>query len=146
MESTGWAVIHCLAPEPAAETLDRLGYNVYLPRYRRRLIGVRIDDRGRRIRTRGLGSIVDRVLFPTYLLILWRPGLRERPIHLAGGHLLRYLPDADGQARPKLLSVELVDEIRRRVADGEFDQIGPKPARRWVNIAAPELRELMAAE
>ena len=85
MESTGWAVIHCLAPEPAAETLDRLGYTTYLPRYRRRLIGVRIDARGRRIRTRGLGSIVDRVLFPSYLLILWRPGLRERPIHLAGG-------------------------------------------------------------
>ena len=39
--------------------------------------------------------------------------------------MLRYLPDADGQARPKLLSVELVDEIRRRVADGEFAASDP---------------------
>jgi hypothetical protein len=143
MESTGWAVIHCLAPEPAEETLERLGYTVYLPRFKARLIGVRIVD-GHRIRTRGLGSIIERVLFPQYLFVLWRDGLRERPINVAGGYLLRHPPDDSGQAWPKLLTVELVDELRRRVADGEFDQTGPKP-RRWVNIADPELLERIAA-
>jgi hypothetical protein len=141
MATTGWAVIHCRSPEPAEETLDRLGYVVYLPRYKTRLAGVRIDAIGRRIRTRGPGSIVERVLWPQYLLVLWHDGLRERPINVAGGYLLRYAPDATGRAWPKLVPSEQVDELRRRVDRGDYDQTGPK---RWVSMA-DGLRELLEA-
>jgi hypothetical protein len=142
----GWAVARFVAVEPAGEALERAGYQIYVPKYKRRLIGVRIDALGRRVRCRGLGSIVSRPLFPTYVLVSWPiGGLVERPIAILGGYILRYARDPDGQARPKLISIELVDELRRRVAAGEFDQLGPKP-RRWVNLADPALLELLAAE
>ena len=150
MESTGWAVARFVAVEPAEEALLRAGYQVYCPKFRRRLIGVRIDASGRRIRTRGLGSMVLRPLFPTYLLVGWPDGgLRERPIKHAGGRLLRYPLDAAGQALPKLLSLETVADLRARVDAGEFD-MGPRkksarPLQRWFKVADPAWRELLAA-
>jgi hypothetical protein len=151
MESTGWAVIRTTASlEPLEEALDRIGYTVYLPRYKARLIGVRIDAIGRRIRTRGLGSIVERVLIPGYILVWWPAGgLRERPIAILGGYILRHPLGADGQAWPKLVSVEEVDKLRARVAAGEFDSVGasqPAGKRPWQNLATLQAELLAAAE
>jgi hypothetical protein len=137
----GWLVLHCHVPQDvAAEAIERAGYETYNPHYRARLAGVRIDATGRRIRTRGLGSIVERVLLPGYILIAWHPDLRERPLRLAAGEsrILRYSLDADGQARPKLLSPDRVDELRTRVDAGDFDEIGRRAsgkAARWTPIA-----------
>jgi hypothetical protein len=125
---TGWAVVHCHAcpPDVAEEAIARAGYTVFAPRYRARLAGVRIDATGRRIRPRGLGSIVTRPLFPAYLFVEWRADTRERPIRVVAGgcRIRRYPVDTEGRTPPKLLSVELVDELRARIDAGEFDRIG----------------------
>lgn len=65
----GWAIVVArLGGEAEAEAgLERAGFAVYLPRYRRILRGIRIAPDGRRTRTRGQGSAVLRPLIPPYL-------------------------------------------------------------------------------
>ena len=128
---SGWYVVlsRVQCEDLAAAALERADYTVFLPRFKKMLAGVRIAH-GRRIRTRGLGSVVERTLFPGYLFVLRLPEQRERPILTAVGvtRILRYPPDATGHAAPKLLAGEIVEEIRRRCDAGDFDQVGPGAA------------------
>lgn len=72
----GWAIVVArLGGDLEAEAgLDRAGFAVYLPRYRRILRGVRIAPDGRRTRTRGQGSAVLRPLISPYLFAELAPG------------------------------------------------------------------------
>ena len=70
MPELGWCVVvTAVRRETEAEAaIERAGYTTFLPRYRRRL-SVRLGPDGRRIRTRGPGSVVFRPLFPLYLFV-----------------------------------------------------------------------------
>jgi hypothetical protein len=124
----GWlVVVSRVACEDMAEAaIERAGYVVFLPRYRARLVGVRLDAGGRRIRTRGAGAIVLRPLLPPYMFVRWHDGLRQRPLLVAAGvaQILRNAPDAAGVGRPKLVSAAIVEELRHRVDAGHFDTVG----------------------
>jgi transcription antitermination factor NusG len=135
-ETVGWAAVMTRSQreDDVNETLLRLGYRTYLPHYKRRLAGVRVDPVShRRIRTRGLGAIVERALFPGYLFVHLRPQLRVRPILVTPG-VVRILRHPDEEAEPQLISDGIIDELRERVEAGDFDQVPRpglgKPARR----------------
>jgi hypothetical protein len=129
----GFAV---LMTAPASEdqvesALIEAGFYPYVPRYKKRLRGCRIDEHtGRRVRSRRDG-FVTRPLFQSYVLV----GLHPDDDTYAVGHargVLRLLRDALN--RPRLISLAIVAEIRRRVDSGEFDEIPPdapgRPAKR----------------
>ena len=131
-ELEGWTAVMVRAQreDDVDEALTRVGYDVFLPRYKKRLAGVRVDlATGWRIRTRGLGAIIERPLFPTYTFVHLRAGLRVRPILVTPGvvRILCHPADANGYEAPKILRDAIIDELRTRVEAGDFDQV-PRPA------------------
>ena len=123
-----WLVVmtHPHSEGYAEAALARIGCEVCLPRYRRRLVGIRIDGDGRRIRTRGPGSIVRRPLFPAYLFVQHDADRGALDIATSPG-VARVLRHRSG--RPKLLADDVVDEIIRRCEAGEFDMVGTRHRR-----------------
>jgi len=114
------------AEDVVESRLRAAGADAYCPRYRRRLAGVRIDEAtGRRIRTRQPGGVIYRPLFKSYVMAALHVDEDTYAIaHMAG--VVKVLRRESGT--PRLLPVEIVDEIRARVDSGEFDEIAPGPA------------------
>ncbi len=136
------------AEEVAERSIREAGYRVYLPRYRKVLHGIRLDDRGRRIRTRGPGAVVMRPLINGYLFAELHPShdgilTAMRPVHetvvpnsdgslalcrqsgppLAGvDRLLRYRASDGCRGLPKLVHPEIIEMIREIERSGEFDE------------------------
>lgn len=114
----GWAVV---ISNPSAEfyvakQLLRIGYRSFLPVYQKLLRGVRIIE-GRRVRTKGIGDLVSRPLFPRYLFAeLWDE--EWTPItRLPGVYDLIWRGEV-----PARLDEDLVEGIRRKVNAGDFDE------------------------
>jgi transcription antitermination factor NusG len=129
---SGWAVV-MTAPqrEEAAEAaIERLGYTTFLPRYQRLLKGVKVGPNGRRIRTRRLGELVSRPLFPTYLFVALVPGgFDSRRIIMVSCvvRIVRHAP-IDGLAGAVApVDPAIVDELRQACEAGIFDQVPPVP-------------------
>jgi hypothetical protein len=119
------------------------GWSTYCPRFRRQLKGVRIAPDGRRVRTRGAGSIVLRPLFPRYLFARLSEGRWWEMRSASGVVSVVMVPDSvprlgerDRENRPALVAPELVEAIRESVERGDFDE--PRPLRR-------DLRRLLDA-
>ena len=123
----GWAVVLTKhgSEEIAEGLIIQTGFNVYLPRYRKRLRGVRLGKNGRRIRTRGPGEIVYRALFPNYLFVELTEG-DDPALELIRGVqavLRRRLPHG-GFGPPRLIGSEIIGVIRDIVASGKWDEVG----------------------
>lgn len=97
---TGWCVVRCRPhqEEKARLNLARQGFEVYLPRYRKRRRHARRTD------------IVSRPLYPRYLFACIRSGQEWRPIRSTYG--VSSLVEFDG--RPALLADIAIEAIRRR--------------------------------
>ena len=112
--------------EVAERSVRQAGYRTYLPRYRKLLRGVRIEN-GRRIRTRGDGDLVMRPLFSCYVFAELHPGDGGGAIGRSTGvvRVMRHRAEADGNARPRMLADEVVEAIRERERRGDFDEARP---------------------
>jgi transcriptional antiterminator RfaH len=98
------------AETKAVEHLERQGYRIYLPRYRRFV---------RHARRRAL---VLRPLFPRYLFVgLDRLTQRWRPIRSTPG-VVGLVISGD---EPVAVATEIVETLRRRECDGAFDLLSP---------------------
>ena len=98
------------AEAKALDHLQRQGYSIYLPRYRRWV---------RHARKRAL---VSRPLFPRYLFVgLDRLTQRWRPIRSTAG----VLGLVSGGEEPVAVSPEIIDALRRREGEGVFDVLSP---------------------
>ncbi len=98
------------AEAKALDHLQRQGYSIYLPRYRRWV---------RHARKRAL---VSRPLFPRYLFVgLDRLTQRWRPIRSTAG----VLGLVSGGEEPVAVSPEIIDALRRREGEGAFDVLSP---------------------
>jgi len=101
--------------QPHAETkaldhLERQGYSIYLPRYRRWV---------RHARRRAL---VSRPLFPRYLFVgLDRLTQRWRPIRSTVG----VLGIVSSGEEPVPVAPEIIDALQRREGEGAFDVLSP---------------------
>lgn len=125
----GWAVI---VTKPGAEltaekAIEDAGYPIYFPRYRKLLRGVKIV-RGRKVRTRGPGEIVERMVFPGYGFLVFDPSADHHGLTTCPGvaGLLRTTPSAPLY----LLPDHEVAALRARVESGEFDDkaiVVPRP-------------------
>jgi hypothetical protein len=141
MPETGWccALTRPAAEEVAEKSIRQAGFRVYLPRYRKILRGVRLDETtGRRIRTRGAGEVVMRPLFGQYIFIELHPGQSEHGITIAVGvvKLLRHPAVGGLFGTPKLIDAEVIEEIRLAEQRGDFDQVrGAAPRLRRTDLA-----------
>ncbi len=98
------------AEAKAVDQLQRQGYSVYLPRYRRWV---------RHARKRAL---VSRPLFPRYLFVgLDRLTQRWRPIRSTVG----VVGLVTGGDEPVAVSPAIIETLRRREGDGAFDALSP---------------------
>ena len=98
------------AEAKALDHLQRQGYSIYLPRYRRWV---------RHARKRAL---VSRPLFPRYLFVgLDRLTQRWRPIRSTAG----VLGLVNGGEEPVAVAPEIIDALRRREGEGVFDVLSP---------------------
>lgn len=122
-ESTWVVVISKPMNEDLAEkSIREAGYRSYLPRYRKVLRGVRIDETGRRIRSRQSGEIVLRPLFPRYLFAELYPNQQWRAILSASG-VMDFIWRGE---RPASLTEGMIELIRQVERDGEFDEARPE--------------------
>jgi transcriptional antiterminator RfaH len=98
------------AEAKALDHLQRQGYSIYLPRYRRWV---------RHARQRAL---VSRPLFPRYLFVgLDRLTQRWRPIRSTVG----VLGLVSSSEEPVPVAPEIIDALRRREGEGAFDVLSP---------------------
>jgi hypothetical protein len=125
-----WAVVMTApAREFEAEAaIERAGFETFLPRYQRILKGVRVGPNGRRIRTRRMGELVSRPLFPTYLFVELGPGFESRRVLMAScvSRIVRHAP-VDGLAAVARVDHGIVDQLRAACESGLFDQTPPEP-------------------
>ncbi len=107
-----WYAVHAQpnSEEKACAHLQRQGYEVFLPRYRRWIRHAR-----RRL-------VVARPLFPRYLFVgLERNQMRWRPI-LSSPGVATVVRAGD---EPAAVAPGIIDALRREVASGVFDRIAP---------------------
>jgi len=98
------------AEAKALDHLQRQGYSIYLPRYRRWV---------RHARKRAL---VSRPLFPRYLFVgLDRLTQRWRPIRSTAG-VLGLVRSGE---EPVPVAAEIIDALRHREGEGAFDVLSP---------------------
>jgi transcriptional antiterminator RfaH len=98
------------AEAKALDHLQRQGYSIYLPRYRRWV---------RHARQRAL---VSRPLFPRYLFVgLDRLTQRWRPIRSTVG----VLGLVSSGEEPVPVAPEIIDALQRREREGAFDELSP---------------------
>jgi transcription antitermination factor NusG len=90
---------------------------------------VRLDEAGKRIRTRGPGAVVRRPLFRGYLFAALYEGQSEMALATAagvGGILHHRLPD--GTRGPAwLVRDAVIEAIRTEVDSGRWDQVDLEP-------------------
>lgn len=132
--SPGWCVV-VVKPNfehVAAKALIRVGYRTYLPQFKRLLSGVKIikdpdipDDRGRRVRTRGMGDYVLRPLFTGYVFAELWPHQEWSPIKRAVG-VQRIIINDDAERGPLLVADEIIQIIRDDERKGLWDACGPR--------------------
>ena len=121
--TSGWAGVKTkhLSEEVAEKSIREVGYRVYLPRYQKKLQGHRAGSRA---------APVMRPLFPRYLFVEVHPGQRVAPIIYARGveDLIWRAGDigAGDDRRPSLVPHDLIEEIRRKEKNGEFDAVNRK--------------------
>lgn len=125
----GWAVVMTrpMNEELAAKSIRETGFRVFLPTFRKMLVGIRLEG-NRRIRTRGPGEIVMRPLFPRYLFVEIHPGQAEDGLGSARGvdHVLRPHRSITETAPPLLVRSEVIEAIRFDVDRGRFDTTGKR--------------------
>jgi len=98
------------AEAKALDHLQRQGYSIYLPRYRRWVHHARKR------------ALVSRPLFPRYLFVgLDRLTQRWRPIRSTAG----VLGLVSGGEEPVPVAPEIIDALRRREGEGVFDVLSP---------------------
>ncbi len=124
----GWAVVVALpAQDEIAERSINSdgGYRAYLPRFKKIIRGVRIEN-GKRIRTRREGDLVPRPLFPGYLFVELDP--RVQPWHAITTMLgvSDILKNTDVDRTPRLVRPEVIDAIRHFEAIGYWDEGQPR--------------------
>lgn len=111
--------------ELAEKSIREAGYHTYLPRYRKILRGVRIDETGRRVRSRH-GQVVFRPLFPRYLFAELYPDQQWRAILSASG-VMDFIWRGE---RPAALKSAIIESVRDMEQRGEFDEARPTEKRR----------------
>lgn len=125
----GWAAV---IAKPQAEriaeaAIAEAGFIAWLPLYRKRLKGTRIED-GRRIRSRQDG-VEQRPLFPGYLFAQVPhddPDETSYAIDLARGvlRMMRHPSTGNRWGKPKIIRARVIELIREAVEAGEFDEVG----------------------
>ena len=119
-----WAVA-VTKPQGEADAdrqLLRLGWRSYLPKHRKLLRGVRIEDTPgglRRIRTRGRGTFVYRPLFTGYIFVEATERGWSHVLALPAIDRLVRMNAVDG---PTLLDDDVVDAVREIEASGRYDE------------------------
>lgn len=125
MSDAAWAVVSTKpqAEEIAEKAIREAGYEPWLPMYRKRLAGARIED-GRRIRCRSDGGVL-RPVFQRYLFALVPYGDGGYAIDAAQGvhRLLRYAAGSESWGKPKVIRGRVVLQLREATERGEFDEI-----------------------
>lgn len=134
-EDKSWAVVETRpnCEGMAERSLLRLGYEPWVPRYRKLLRGVRVLLDGSRVRSRG-DDLVERPYLPGYLFLLLEAGedaMTADMDHGAGKpagikRVLRRPLDATGRARPRFVRASIVEGVR--LAASMCDET-PKPVR-----------------
>lgn len=118
-EAPQWAVVSArIGLEEFVEgRLRQAGHRVYLPRYRKILRGIRIDEKGRRVRCRGPGTPVLRPLLGGFLFAELHPG----------EWLLRDIADRWRHWRwnndRAFVSEAAVERLREGEGEGRFDEV-----------------------
>lgn len=119
MTEAAWAIVrtHPQAETLALQSIVALGYEAWLPMYRKRLIGSRVEN-GRRIRSRQDGEVM-RPLIQSHLFVLVHYGDKAWVIEGAKGvrRLFRYL-ESD---TPKRVRWTEMHRLRSSVEAGAFD-------------------------
>ena len=122
-QQPGWAVVmtKSMAEEVAAKSLLSAGWRTYLPRFRRMLLGVRIDPRtGRKVRTRGHGAIVMRPVFTGYIFAELHPDQEWYDL-LSQRGVSGVLNTGGDRARARLLSAYGIEVMRADEMAGKYD-------------------------
>ena len=134
----GWAAVHTnpLCEDAVEARLRGDGLRTFLPRYRRLLRGVKIVG-GRRVRTKGPGSIVMRPLFSRYLFCELWPEQGWHDIARAPGVNRLVMQTRDVDSPPALIAGEVIQLIRESVDAGDFDDVRER-------IDRADLRKLLA--
>lgn len=120
-DELGWGLVYT---NPSAEDflktyLRRTGFRVFLPLYRKLMRGVRITADGRRVRSRGVGDLVMRPVFPRYLFVELEPDQPWQSIKTApGAHSL--IMNTVGH--PARLRCDFIEHLRWRVDNRDFDE------------------------
>ena len=144
VDTRAWAVVET---KPNAETiaersLERLGFEPFVPRYNKLIKGCRIEPNGRRVRSRE-DTVQLRPFLPGYLFlpVEWGDDAMMADADHGWGkplgvkRVLRQRMDDDGRARPRIIRASIVEGIR--IAAIEKDET-PRTAR-------DDLRKLMDA-
>lgn len=141
-EAKSWAVVETRpnGEGMAERSLLRLGYEPYVPRYRKLLRGVKMLLDGSRVRSRG-DELVERPYLPGYIFLLLASGDDATMADTDHGwgkpagikRVLRKPLDDAGRARPRLIRASIVEGIRQAAA---LCDETPKPVRK-------DLRDLL---
>lgn len=124
-QESGWcAVITRPQHEEVAEkAMIDAGYDVWLPRYKKRLRGVKMVD-GRRVRSKSDGFI-ERPLIRGYVFLLLAYGDEAWAVDgLNGIHRVMRHRDVEGYpAAPKRIRGRVLEQLREAVDAGLFDEV-----------------------
>lgn len=120
--AAGWAVVvtKIMAEHVAERTIRAGGYRVFAPSYKK-LLRPRLGPDHKRS---GKGEIVSRPLFQGYVFVELHPGQEFGEQLFAGvSRLLRHPPVDNMTGRPKLIPDAVIEALRVRVDDGDFDKL-----------------------